>query len=418
MSTTVELGRFAANLIDGGVARIAEGMFGAIALSDSAIAVRAFNSYSATLEPGLIRWPGGTLSERGTVDASGRTTVSGVAGQPFAYDLKHPDLLHPSLSGFPGLTQMLAQADRMDVPFSMILPTGRYEGNPASAYTDTMAFLNRMFVQGSFSGGLPPDKVILEIGNENYDPAGYGAVAAEMLGAVRDFRAANPNANFDVALQSMQSLADTNRLAARIDQLGDQRGGSNLLAEVDIVRTHFLSQGLAATSIVEEDRSDPTRFDRIETLSSLRRAVEAARLEQPGRQFDPVEIFFSAWTVSSDDVPGQLSMGLPAVSALISLFSGMAELGVDLAAAWGVGTRNPMSTTLVLGDGQATILSPAALALDWMREHLPGTNLVQTAGNDGTRSTPYNTVVFEGTDHVAVLVSANNFSKRQGDPMG
>lgn len=410
MTVFIELGRYAENKIDGGVAAVSAGMFGVIALSDSSTAVRAFSDFSSNVDVGLIRWPGGTLSERGTVDMSGKITVSGVAGQPFVYDLKYPELIHPSLAGAPGLSEMLSQARQMNVPFSMLLPTGRYEGDPAAAYADTMAFLTRMFTQGSFTNGVPPEDVILEIGNENYDPAGYGAVAASMLRAVSDFRAQNPSVDFDVALQSMQSLADTNALASRIDQLSDRWGGTSVLAEVDIVRTHFLSQGLSATSIVEDDRTDPARFDRIDTLSSLIRAIEASRSEQPGRSFQDVDVYFSAWTVSSDDVAGAPNMGLPAVASLILLFAGMAELGVDYAAAWGVGTRNPMTTSLVLGSGASLVYSPVALALDWMSTHLPGTSLVSTAGNDGTRGTPYNTVVFQGPDRIVVLVSANDYA--------
>jgi Ca2+-binding RTX toxin-like protein len=406
----IDLSNRAVDVFDGTPALVKSTMFGAIATS---IRENYFEGYSAFTEQaslGLLRWPGGTLAEKGVVTADNQASLTAIGDGEFAYDLRYPDLLHPDLlsdgsglaTGRPGLSAMLELAAERGTAFSMILPTERYADAPERAYDDVSAFLSRLFVEGAYNGGRLPGQIILDIGNENYNPGNYGSVAVSILAAIRDFRADHPAINFDAALQAMQSGAETRALISVLQDPVYGPDYAHLLAEVDIVRIHSLKHSLQSIDDIEDYSA------RYWSILRMQEAIESAQLIT-GRSRGEIELYASAFTTTSDDVVQGLVAGLPGASATLSLFTGLLELGADHAAAWGIAAGAPAETSLsYVIPGGATTITPQGAVYALMSQNLVGTQLVRTPTLDAARAGEYNIYAFTGAERSVFYVAAND----------
>lgn len=413
-SSVLDTRSFATNVYTGQVVVAEKGLFGGIAVGQTIAGSSGFEASLPSLGLSLIRWPGGTLSEGSHVTPAGviRLGTSPDFPQTYALDypeLFHPDALQPDRDGIAraGLSEMLDMAIRTGADFSMILPTERYAADPLRAYADVTAFLQRMFVEGAYNAGVLPEHVILEIGNENYDPATYGLVAVEILRAVRDFRATRPEAEFDLAIQAMQTGNETRELVAALNDPLRGPAYANLLAEADAVRLHKLNQSLTSIAAIED--GSPSYW----AVLRMTQAVEAARLALGETVLrGDVDLYVSAWTVNSNDVEVGLVSGLPAAAAMLSLFTGLMQMGADHAAVWGIANTVALSTTLSSVDRSTGITSytPVAAMFEQMSEVLPGMTLLATPDLDANRSVDFHQFAFVDDSKLVVFLSANDIS--------
>lgn len=344
----------AQQVIGGGDSIMAPGLFGGISISRTPAESQNFLDSIDALELGHLRWPGGTLSETAVVRGNGAIQLQYNEKHPYAYDLGYPELIHPSAltaadgaaSGQASFTTMLQTAIQQDASLSIILPTQRYIDAPEEAGEDVTDFLNALLVESRWNGGKLPKKLILDIGNENYDPDEYGTVSIEILRAVRDFRIEHPEAEFSIGLQTMQDGEQTAHLVDVIQDLVGS-GDEGILAEVDLVRVHDLRHGMRALKNIEHGK-------KADAIKELVDAIEADRDLIGFDGLEDVRVYFSAWTVSSNDIGPDILMSMPNAGAMISLFTGMAELGTDYAAGWGVGMQEVTTPVVMSWRDQAT----------------------------------------------------------------
>lgn len=377
-----------------------EGMFGAISVGRS-----DFDEFITDFEyvgANHIRWPGGTFAEEGGYDPeTGEFHTHAEPGDEPGYSLDYPDLIHPDLAaqGAAGLSDVLAYGVENGVSVSVILPTDPYVDDPAAAYDATMQFLEDLYVNGTY-GEVPAD-VTLDIGNERYeDPANnYGPVAKDMLHAVADFRDANPEVDFDIGLQSMQTGADSRALVSVFTDPDLPADEQNLLAEVDVIRHHALQQNLDDNNAHGSWDLETIRYYRIDPLVDA--VVDAGGVEP--------EIDFSAWSVNSEDAQDG-GAGLSAASNMLSSFTSMLELGADQASVWGlnVGTGNDTVLTYDGEDG-ARETTAAAETYRLMSESIVGMNMVEDEALDNNRADPYQMYAFVDEDSAVIFASANEF---------
>ena len=377
-----------------------EGMFGAISVGRS-----DFDEFITDFEyvgANHIRWPGGTFAEEGGYDPeTGEFHTHAEPGDEPGYSLDYPDLIHPDLAaqGAAGLSDVLAYGVENGVSVSVILPTDPYVDDPAAAYDATMQFLEDLYVNGTY-GEVPAD-VTLDIGNERYeDPANnYGPVAKDMLHAVADFRDANPEVDFDIGLQSMQTGADSRALVSVFTDPDLPADEQNLLAEVDVIRHHALQQNLDDSNAHGSWDLETIRYFRIDPLVDA--VVDAGGVEP--------EIDFSAWSVNSEDAQDG-GAGLSAASNMLSSFTSMLELGADQASVWGlnVGTGNDTVLTYDGEDG-ARETTAAAETYRLMSESIVGMNMVEDEALDNNRADPYQMYAFVDEDSAVIFASANEF---------
>lgn len=377
-----------------------EGMFGAISVGRS-----DFDEFITDFEyvgANHIRWPGGTFAEEGGYDPeTGEFHTHAEPGDEPGYSLDYPDLIHPDLAaqGAAGLSDVLAYGVENGVSVSVILPTDPYVDDPAAAYDATMQFLEDLYVNGTY-GEVPAD-VTLDIGNERYeDPANnYGPVAKDMLHAVADFRDANPEVDFDIGLQSMQTGADSRALVSVFTDPDLPADEQNLLAEVDVIRHHALQQNLDDSNAHGSWDLETIRYYRIDPLVDA--VVDAGGVEPT--------IDFSAWSVNSEDAQDG-GAGLSAASNMLSSFTSMLELGADQASVWGlnVGTNNDTVLTYDGEDG-ARETTAAAETYRLMSESIVGMNMVEDEALDNNRADPYQMYAFVDEDSAVIFASANEF---------
>lgn len=395
-------------------------MFGGIAINHTPSSAAAYTSSVIDLGLGLIRWPGGTISENSHVTPNGNLRLGDNSDAPFAYDLTYPDLFHEDLLAENwighqrlGLTAALDLAAEKGIPFSLTLPTERYADRPAEAYEVATNFLNRFFTDIIDRTSERPQKVIFDIGNENYNPETYAAVSNELLRAIRDFRASNPDCDFSVALQAMQTGQETTELIQYLRGSRHEPEYEGLLSQVDIVRVHKLNQTLS--SIVQIEDGSQAYW----AAKRLLDEVESVRTTSPRPDgSNEVDLYVSAWTVTSNDVQPGLTSGLPAASAMLSLFTGFLELGADYASVWGIANTTESSTSLthMVDLPTATVSSTPASSLFTLMSHsIVGANLLNIPEMDNTRDADFSAYAFTRAGSTTVYIAANDISGRALD---
>jgi hypothetical protein len=242
--------------------------------------------------------------------------------------------------------------------------------------------------------GPTPREIILDIGNENYDPVTYGRVAAEILDAVRDFRRIDDELTFKVALQAMQSGSETRDL---IRVISHNSRYDDIFSEVDIIRVHDLRH--TAEQIAQIETSGPKYW----ALRALYSAVLDANRDRLGERLGP-EINFSAWTTFNHSDGGSDAFAFESSHAMLSLFSGMLELGADYAAAWGFGTGPGLPTAMSWYDSslEKVVFSPAAIMLSRLSKKVVGFDLIDSGYMDSDPASEVAVFVFKRSEKVVI----------------
>ena len=402
------------DIYTGNAVNVSSEMFGAV--NTAVLKNNGYEQLYDALNLNAIRWPGGGVAEGWQrVDANGAFSFD--ESLPYLFDLKYPDLLHPNAvegGARLGFGEALSFAIDSGSSFTLIIPTKRYSSSIESAYEDVKSFLKRLFIDKAY--GEIPEKLSLDIGNENYDSPGqnYGPVAASILQAIREFRGEYSELDFKVGLQAMQSSSGTEELIGYFENINTGGGSPNLLNEVDIVRVHALQQGLFAASKMEEQGSNPR-----DSLDMLHAAIEAT-----GRSADDIEVSFSAWsavsnpnqTVGLEPEPAKGAFALSSVSSMLSLFTSMLELGADSAAVWGVAVSENLRTSIAYVDEtdgrEEIVISPSAEVFRMMAESLPGMNLLYTESLDAKRgSSDAFLYAFSNSSQAVLFLAADDLSE-------
>lgn len=381
-------------------------MFGAIATGMLPGYADQYQYFVEKASINLIRWPGGTFSEVGLVTGRGNLTLVNKNASELGYSLDYPELIHPTAlasgQGIAGLSDMLNLAIINKATFSLILPTKRFLTDLDAAYESVTTFLRYLLVDAIYNDGAMPKDLILEIGNEFYSPQEYALVSAHVLKAISDFRSQNPDEeDFKVALQTMQSGPSTIAMVNAFQEAERSLGVQNLLAEVDVVRIHSLNHGLPSISEIE---------DRSQVYWAVKRLTDAvdSAISSKGLAPRETELYFSAFTVTSNDVLDGLPAGLPAASALLSIFTGMIELGADYAAAWGIAAGSAAPTSLSFVQDGKQIITPMGLVYSMMAESIAGKYLLATPNLDAKRDDLFNLYAFSAQNRTVVFIAAND----------
>lgn len=381
-----------------------------------------------------IRWPGGTLAEKGFLDPESATF----------FDLTVPDLMeNRSGSGNDpaGLTEVMAAAAANGFGFTLIIPTLSYAypekggsllaPNLDLAFAEYQTFLEQLLVEEAW-GPLPAD-FTLEIGNEASLHFGdqqdvYGQIANTFLKAYDTVLSENDIE--DTVSLAMQMGISSNQSMNQIviDQIDDDLAG-----HIDAVRNHELNKvhGLS--------------WDKgWAGLNDAAKIYYEEWLDKTGKTEEALDHYVSAWNtgrpverdadgVKLDLDPAAVDYGMKELSAVVEMFANFSLLSVDQAAHWGVAVSasHPNETSSVDGQGVITY-APKGEVLRLMSETLVGTTLAHditkdTEGNQlraGHFRTDEDEVldpealrvfIFEDDDKYVVYVAANRFETLESD---
>ncbi|SMY10380.1 Hemolysin, chromosomal [Flavimaricola marinus] len=398
-----------------------EEMFGGILINQSDFA--DFSQDYDDLGLSFVRYPGGTFAEDGIVIngevgfSSGTIIFDDMTGDRshLAYDLTFPELFNPELltndeldggtNDYASLSEAMAYCVTDGTSLAIILPTTRYFSGVdltsetemvemvALAEQDLRVFLERL-VTGEYNNGEYPVPLILEIGNETYgSPIEYAILAQVYIETIEEVLG-NTDIEYEIAFQmnvgsvQFQSLYDQSYFDQYFDDDGNalipqltgfdfdpdaaySYGERILLIEemmahilgdsitdIDLLRHHFL--GVDA-DVLDDENS--TLYQRDDILQYWRDEID----ENGGNSSD-VDYYVSAWTTDSSN-SGNAPAGLAAASNTLLLYTHFLEMGVDLAAAWGVNgserfwPENSPTTVLTFSDQEGVTPGAAIIAM-------------------------------------------------------
>lgn len=347
-----------------GASAISQSWFGAIQTGYQQAS--GFEAAAEDIGVGLLRWPGGSLSET-------RPEVYGldIPGLFDATDLwaHDPDRYRPDL------TESMAYANAHGMDYALILPTERYHNDLATGEAHLSAFLADLF-QGVY--GDLPQHLTLEIGNEYYtldafedDPAAYGAIASrfsELIAQAAELYLSEAEfADIDIAVQMGFNSAENTAIMNAFS--------SEALAATSSLVFHSLPISLNNLNKLHDERDGLTRYDSAsQNFQAWQAAIQAA-----GGTADPA-LFLSAWSVGGSGGSAETvnltyhEYGSRSLSVLLESFAGYSSIGVDAAAVWGVNVDklNQVSTP----DGSNSELTHMGELLKLMAASLPGLTLL------------------------------------------
>ncbi|MBR9865395.1 MAG: hypothetical protein GYB24_18365 [Rhodobacteraceae bacterium] len=313
----------------------------------------------------FIRWPDGGRAE--TDD----------------YSLTNPDLFFVDGSDEgKGLSDMLAYANSLGQPFSMILPTRRYADDLKACEADLKKFLIKLFA-GEF-GELPAD-MTLEIGNETFamgwegktysSKGSYGQVANTMLETIDEIASSsryNPDGiEISVAIQS-----GTNSPRTIIGEIAPQN-----LDRIDQIVSHHL-----------ESNVDAFGFSEIENAHEIWSAVLGRDVEQnlsawnvgkPVHTFDPKDPF-NVSKIDTAELQAN-SIGARQAGETIEAFTTFIALGADALSLWGT-VKHENSYFWHGEHGALEVTSHGGEALSLLSDSLVGKKLLGGSFKDGSWS--------------------------------
>ena len=417
----------------------------------------------------LVRFPGGTFSETGRfvgnqlrLESNPLTFAELISDRSqIAFDITFPELINPqallrddrigTTNEIASFSDILQFAIQNDSPASVIIPTRRYlagvdiqDTNAVKlslelAQADVSIFLERL-TERQFNEGRLPDRIILELGNENYDdPIGYALVARAMMDQiVREIGSNQPG--IEIAVQMGTGSLQYARLAAEgyFSEYFNSNGSPRISAldgvffdpnknlsleektiaidgimqsilgprvtEVDLLRHHYLSAELS--SILDTKSNLNQRPDIYENW--------LARIETQGGDASQVGYFVSAWSVGSESSRNLAFTPQAAVNAL-ALLAYFVSHGVDLTANWGIVAAQQYSLDLqpeaVTSVKDGNLISPHGELLHLMAESVTGMSLVETSHVQELvpdRFDDYLQYMFEGDEQLVIFIGVGD----------
>ena len=389
---------------------------GAEKLTDQTFGVR-FATYTdlggfldqiSDLDVGVIVWPGGTLAETRTD----------------RFGLEYDGLYAPGFKQV-GLDRMMEVAVQKGATLSVVLPTLRYDGDPATLREDLGGFLDDLL--GGAYGRLP-DKMVLEIGNEYFAHFGTGAANAGDYAEVADvmiseiaLALADPTINtigadLTIAVQSGKTFAEDAAIRSTLSDFA--------LSNVDMITHHRFPW-------------QPQGFDN--RMDTVERIVEAWERDADAIGADRPELFVSAYNTAAytrkealddylDDNPGltaasvdldgrtttgfeqfwqsqldQLAYGGAHARAVLEAYASYAEAGADAAAIFGYDFPHPGRLSWETPNG-VDHQFVASDMLEMIYESVEGTRVLES-GSDFEPTDRVTTYAFENSDKLVVFLA-------------
>ena len=425
--------------------QINENMFGAIGANN--YGWHYFEEHTQNFGLSNIRWPGGTISETGWVKdglirvSGGEISLDTLDGDrsQFAFDLTHPELISDLALAYDEshfldrddvgtFSQALALAVERNVDLELIIPMERYYLNQdlshqnvrskaiAAAVADVSIFLDRL-MNGQYNNGEYPEKIIFDIGNEQYsNPIEAAIIGKAMIDTIAD-RLEGSDIAFDISFQMGRGEFEYDNLfrAGYFDTFFD--GGApvpgledihfspghnvpNLqqntfidrlmvsvlgdsLVHVGSLRHHVL--GLSAPDLYGENAPLWRRAEIVEFWNDAFRNLG----------IDPAKIEYNISAFSTDTSNGNsLPYELPGATNLLEFYDYAMQMGVDRASIWGVvgafRYKDNISTTTV-SDRLSNYDTPQATILRLLSENVIDSEYLGATGgrNEGYRTFTY-----------------------------
>ena len=347
-----------------------------------------------------LRWPGGTLSEQ-------RPEVYGldIPGLFDATDLyaHNPNRVRPQLD------DMITYANERDDALSVLIPTARYEGDPATAAAEFSGFLADL--DAGVHGDLD-ELLTLEIGNEYISnvaggAAAYGAIADALLDVYEGYLAANPGFALDwdieITVQLGYNEGDNGAILGALS-------ADNLYLIDDVIvhnlplRFEAIDKPQSGGSFGPGDLGEAKWENAVDYLDDWTAAFAALGLEAP-------DFNLSAWTIGSSEMdPENVDLnyqdyGLRQASAALEIFATYVAAGVDIASLWGVGVNN-LNNFATFQDGEME-LSHGGVMFRWLSESVQG-KVLHDGFEANDRGDSYIRYAFEDDDQIVVFVAAND----------
>ncbi len=425
-----------------------EDMFGAIGVNQ--FGWHHFEDHVEELGLTNIRWPGGTVAETGWV-VDGRVRVDGgeislstLSGDRsnFAYDLTHPELMSPLALEYDEenflnrddvgtFSQVLARAVANDASLQMVIPIKRYFLNEdfsdpsvreeaiTAAVSDVSVFLERL-KNGEYNNGEYPEKIIFDLGNENYSNPIEQAILSRAISDIITEQLEGSGISYEIAFQmgrgefEFRNLLEDGyfepffdgdfSLVPGLEELGfDPTEGvpteqrhlvidemMQLILGDSIVHLNDVRHHLLQFSEDDLDGENSPLWERAEIVQSW-----MDRLEEYGVDTTEIDYNLSAVTTNSSngtDLPYELS----AAANILELYDHMFDMGVDAASWWGVVGAfryNDTMLTTTISDRLSNFDSPQAALLKLLTENVMEADYLGDGGGDaeGYRSFTYET---------------------------
>lgn len=439
-------------------------MFGAI-----------FNNYfgfddfvedTATIGLDMIRFPGGSISERGIFDDRIRLndrdlTIEDLQGDRsgIAFDLTHPELISPlalekdEVDGGPNniatFSEVLALGVERGSDVGLVVPISRYQTTNSwgewvgferdevreeaiqLAKSDISTFLERL-KNGHFNDGQLPPTIIFELGNEQYDnPIEYAVLTKAMIEEIVD-NLGGTGISYEIALQMPRAnqdfwmldddyfeafymsedepipgLSDLEEFVGSVETRDEMTTAlSEIMVNIfgdSLLHVDALRHHLLGYNSDRFDISHNQMHGYDETLGVWLDAID----DQGGSSAD-VDYYMSAWTTNSGNAEGGASHLAAAVNTL-ELFAYFVEQGVDRAAVWGIVgefTLDSGSGGTVISDVRSGIRTPQAAILELMAQNIKDSTLLDSGQHlafDDSRVDDYRMFLYESETHYSAF---------------
>ncbi len=383
-------------------------------------AFRSFEDFADQVDDtdlGMIIWPGGTFAETKTD----------------LYGFQFEGLFDPDASGGrPGLAEIFAFAEANNMAVSVVLPTSRYQEDPAALKAGATSFFEDVY-SGKF--GPIPEKLIFEIGNEYYD-----VFDGNEISQAQDY--ANVVNAYSEVITDIEDRFETNPDQVRFSlQLGKSTEANDAILDVldddALLVTDLLSHHRFA---FEANGADKQVAETDESLDDFNEAIVAAGGEEAG-------LYLSAYNTASltrneaaqeylethrgedVDLDGRSNLefeqfyqdkldardhGLEHGENILQLFSSYQPLGVEAAGVYGWDTIHAARSSLDGTDDNPYIFAGGATQ-DMMAESLIGTKALDWY-QDNDHKSPEETTIFgfDSSDKLVIFLAAGEF---EGDSM-
>lgn len=420
--------------------QVGSNLFGAIA--NNYFGWERFLEQTKNLNLDTIRFPGGAVSENGWVhggyikldeDLIHLDALEGDRSH-VAFDLTHPELISPIALEYDdtgrsdhnhvaSFSEVIAAAVERGSDVGLIIPVERYYRDPENenglnfsnreimeraisiAQNDMSLFLSRL-KSGYFNNGVYPEKIIFEIGNEQYrNPIQYGVIASAFISLINE-ELSDSSIDYEIAIQALRGVADyreADRNNYFDDYVSDQSALNSVLAPLvdefldsDTSREHRLPLMNQTLITVLGDSIDHVDILRQHTLGfnydvygrqyhnftdqeAIRKIWTSVFTERNGENHG-VKFYASAWSTNSGNGNGGYGE-LAAASNILELFSHFTQVGIDRAAIWGfVGEykfdTETRSTTIT--DVSTGITTPQLVTLQLMSDNIKGAKLLSS----------------------------------------
>ncbi len=339
----------------------------------------------------FIRYPGGTVSEEYfDLSNSNSNSQKNVLDELFGYKTVREREVTP-------LSDFLEYSKEIGGTPVIVLPTYRYFNGKNGKIGNGAEEEVRGFIRALLSGEHgPADQVVLEIGNEWYQPrfdwnvGQFGRLQAELASLIdSEARLLGMRNDVSILVQSGRTEENNKVLTSFFDE-GNK-------STVDGVITHAYGTNSSGDPL-GIGGGIGRRLEQIDDMWSSALGKE-------------IELAVTEWNVGESGESTTAINGTMRLAPLMRMFSEMISNGVDLASIWSTQTRGPAGlTTTHNGDDNFT---PTGYLFSLLSDRLEGKRLVNPdeepwLKNSSGEKVGYNYVFQEKNESTVIFVSGVN----------